>query len=119
MFTSCFSGIRVAQSLVFCIILCPFVLFRSVIPLYVLLRFTNSDYPFGIFKLFTKSRGLRHKSTLLIEVYVPRRESEQSYICVRGIERSYICVRGIERSYICNRVIERSYMYICVSGIER
>jgi hypothetical protein len=31
---------------------CPFVLFLSAIVLYVLLRYTDSDYPFGIFKLF-------------------------------------------------------------------
>jgi len=31
---------------------CPFVLFLLAIVLSVLLRFTDSDYPFGIFKLF-------------------------------------------------------------------
>jgi hypothetical protein len=31
---------------------CPFVLFLLVIVLSVLLRYTDSDYPFGIFKLF-------------------------------------------------------------------
>ena len=34
------------------IIVCPFVLFILVIVLSVLLRYTDSDYPFGIFKLF-------------------------------------------------------------------
>ena len=33
------------------IVVCPFVLFRLVIVLSVF-RFTDSDYPFGIFKLF-------------------------------------------------------------------
>ena len=32
--------------------LCPFVLFILAIVLSVLLRYTDSDYPFGIFKLF-------------------------------------------------------------------
>ena len=31
---------------------CPFVLFLLAIVLYVLLPYTDSDYPFGIFKLF-------------------------------------------------------------------
>ena len=49
-----FSGVRVARFLVFCVELCrsfpiPFLL---VIVLSVPLRFTVSDYPFGIFKLF-------------------------------------------------------------------
>jgi hypothetical protein len=34
------------------IVVCPFVLFILVIVLSVLLRYTDSDYPFGIFKLF-------------------------------------------------------------------
>ena len=33
------------------IVVCPFVLFRLSIVLSVFLRFTDSDYPFGIFKL--------------------------------------------------------------------
>jgi len=33
------------------IVVCPFVLFLLAIVLSVLLRFTNSDYPSGIFKL--------------------------------------------------------------------
>ena len=33
------------------IVVCPFVLFLLVIVLSVLLRYTDSDYPFGIFKL--------------------------------------------------------------------
>ena len=50
-FTTGFSGVRVAWIFVFyvafCTIFCLFVFFLS-----VLLRFTDSDYPFGIFKLF-------------------------------------------------------------------
>ena len=33
------------------IVVCPFVLFLSAIGLSVLLRYADSDYPFGIFKL--------------------------------------------------------------------
>ena len=36
------------------IVVCPFVLFRLAIVLSALRRYTNSDCPFGIFKLFTK-----------------------------------------------------------------
>jgi hypothetical protein len=49
-----FSGVRVARSLVLCVVLCIFLLllFLLVIVLSVCLRFTDSDYPFGIIKLF-------------------------------------------------------------------
>jgi hypothetical protein len=49
-------GLRVARSLVFCLMFCRsfchFVPFLLAIVLSVLLRFTVSAYPFGIFKLF-------------------------------------------------------------------
>ena len=47
-----FSGVRVARSLVFCVEFCRslFVLFS--IALSVLLRFTDSEYPFGILMFF-------------------------------------------------------------------
>jgi hypothetical protein len=47
------SGVRVTRSLVFCVMFCRslFVLFLLAIVLSVL-RFTDSDYPFGVFKLF-------------------------------------------------------------------
>jgi hypothetical protein len=45
-----FSGVRVARSLVFIIML--FVLFLLAIVLSVLLRFTDSSYSFDIFRLF-------------------------------------------------------------------
>jgi hypothetical protein len=50
-----FSGVRVARSLVFCVVFCRslFVLFLLAIVLSIH-RCTNYDYPFGIFKLFSK-----------------------------------------------------------------
>ena len=53
-FTPIFSGVRVTRSLVLCVCLsfCSFVLFLLAIVLSVLLEFMDSDYPFGIFKLF-------------------------------------------------------------------
>ena len=51
-----FSGVRVTRYLllyyILQIVVCPFVLFLLAIVLFVLLRFTDSDYPFDIFKLF-------------------------------------------------------------------
>ena len=51
-----FSGVRATRSLVLCVcfvdVVCPFVLFLLAIALSVLLRYTDSDHPFGIFKLF-------------------------------------------------------------------
>ena len=48
-----FSGVRVTRSLVLyvCFVDRPFVLFLLAIVLSVLLQYTDSDYPFGIFKL--------------------------------------------------------------------
>jgi len=50
-----FSGVRVARSLVFCVVFCKslFILFLLAIVLSVLItRITDSGYPFCIFKLF-------------------------------------------------------------------
>jgi len=63
-----FSGVRVVQSLVFCVVFCRslFVLlyfFHLAIVLYVLHRFMDSDYPFDIFRLFLL---VRHTRTWLI-----------------------------------------------------
>jgi hypothetical protein len=50
-----FSGVRVARSLAICVVFCSplfvcyVVLFRLAFVLSVLLRYTTSDYPFGIF----------------------------------------------------------------------
>ena len=44
-----FGGVRVARSLVFCVMFCRS--FLLVIVLSILLRFTASDYPFGILDL--------------------------------------------------------------------
>ena len=49
-FTSVYSGVRVTLSLALCVMFCNSVV---IFPLYVL-RFTDSDYPFAIFKLFFK-----------------------------------------------------------------
>jgi len=48
-----FSALRVAQSLVFCVVFCRSMIVLSIfaIVLSVILRFTASDYPFGIFNL--------------------------------------------------------------------
>ena len=49
-----FNGVRVTRSLVLCVCFVnrPFVLFLLAIVLFVLLRYADSNYPFGIFKLF-------------------------------------------------------------------
>ena len=66
-FTLVFCGVRVTRSLVFSAIFCRslFVLFLLAIALSVL-RFADSDYPFGIFKLFytesTAKKNIRKKS---------------------------------------------------------
>jgi uncharacterized membrane protein len=56
---SIFSGVRITRSLVLCVMFCRllFVLlsfFLLAIVLSVLFRFTDSDYPFSVFKLILK-----------------------------------------------------------------
>ena len=47
------------------IVVCPFVYFLLAIVLSLLLRYTDSDYPFGIFKLFLdKDLALHRKLTI-------------------------------------------------------
>ena len=61
-FAPVFSDVRVAQSLVFCVVFvdhCLFVCSHLVIVLYVL-RFTDSYYSLGIFKLFMLMRNCIH-----------------------------------------------------------
>ena len=50
-----FNGVRVTLSLVLCVMCCRslVVLFPWTIVLSALLRFMDSEYPFGIFKLFS------------------------------------------------------------------
>jgi len=54
MLISCFSGVRVARSLVFRVMFCRSLFVLLSVVLSVLLRFTTSDYPFSIFKLFVQ-----------------------------------------------------------------
>ena len=60
-----FSVVRVVRSLVFCIMFCRslFVLlsFFVAIVLYVILRYTDSDDPFGIFKFFATGSTFPHR----------------------------------------------------------
>jgi hypothetical protein len=53
--TTIFSGVRVARSLVFCVMICRSLFVLSVIVLSIL-RFTDSEYTFGIFKLHLMKR---------------------------------------------------------------
>ena len=48
-----FSGVWVAWSLAFCVVCHKSLFFHLAIVLSVILRFTDSDYSFGIFKLFS------------------------------------------------------------------
>ena len=65
----------VARSLVLCVMFCRllFVLFLLAIVLSVLHRYTDSDYPFGIFKLFlhtTNVKSLLHVVGMLLDAYL-------------------------------------------------
>ena len=59
------NGVHVAQSLVFCVVYCRSlnIFFLLAIVLSVLLRFTDSDSPFSIFKLFLFAIMLYYRYT--------------------------------------------------------
>ena len=63
-FTQVFCVVRVAQSLVFCVLFCgslfTYQVFLLSLELSALRRFTDSDHPFGIFIFFLLSRNIRH-----------------------------------------------------------
>jgi hypothetical protein len=50
------------------IVVCPFVLFLLIIVLSVLLRYMDSDYPFGIFKLFLLLIAMHHIGGVMVSV---------------------------------------------------
>ena len=54
------SGVLGTIALVVCFVICPFVLFLLAIVLSVLLRYTDYNYPFGIFKLFRSSFNVHY-----------------------------------------------------------
>jgi hypothetical protein len=65
-----FSGVRVTQCLVLyvcfvdrCLSFCTFSFFLAIV-MSVLLRYTDSDYPFGIFKLFLLLGIFSYKSVV-------------------------------------------------------
>jgi len=100
-FTPGFSGVCITRSLVLCVFVdrcLSFYPFLFTIVLSVLLRFTDSDYPFGIFKLFFSLRGKlwAHKPSLLappfIKVSVRSKESERSCIFVLEVSISTIMI---------------------------
>ena len=64
--------------------------------MFSVLRFMDSDYLFGIFKLFLTS-------PLFIEIPVPRGELVVMYMCVRG----HVYVLGV--MYMC----VRAHVYVC------
>ena len=70
-FIPSFNGVRVVRSLVFCVMFCRslFVLFSLTIVLSVL-QFTDSDYPFGFFKLCLQQFLVRTIFVLVRRKYV-------------------------------------------------
>ena len=71
-FTTAFSGIRVAQSLVFCVVFCRslLVFFLLAIALSVFLWFTVSGYPLGILNLSYRCNTWLQYLSLLVTSYL-------------------------------------------------
>ena len=69
------------------IVVCPFVLFLLVIVVSVLHRFTNSDYPFAIFKLFLQFRYIvleryQGNGSQFIKAFISQRSMSNGFIYV-------------------------------------
>ena len=82
-FTPVFSGARVTRTLVLCVYFVDrclsFVLFLLAIVLSVLLRHTDSDYPFGIFKLFLLTFSAAFNNIEIINM------SWSPFLCVQSV----------------------------------
>ena len=84
------SGVRVIRSFVLCvccfqIAVCTFVLFLLAIVLYIRHRYTNYDYPFGIFKLF-----LRKILDIVIQFRRVCVENKYIFLAVETIDQSIL-----------------------------
>ena len=75
---SAFSGVGVARSLVFCVVFCRSLFFLFLAIVFSVLRFTASDYPFGIFNLFSPLSRFS-------EIHQSSQESERSCVCVWAV----------------------------------
>ena len=75
---SVFSGVRVARSLIFCVVFCRSLLLLAIV-LSVLLRFTDSDYRFGFLQT-------NHSFTGVSLIYV-----NHEYYHYRTEDRSSMC----------------------------
>ena len=94
-----FSGVRVTRSLILCVCFVDrclsFVLFLMANVLSVFLRYTDSDYPFSVFKLFNIHKRRRIEiseniSTWIIgRCYYPNIKSQQN---VRTAYRHILCL---------------------------
>jgi len=97
-----FSGVRVTRSLVLsvcfvdrCLSFCPIVRFLLVIVLSFLLRYTDSNYPFGIFKLFyinkRRKNGISENisTSTMGRCYYPNIKSQQN---VRTAYHRILCL---------------------------
>jgi len=70
-----FSALRVAQSLVFCVVFCRSMIVLSIfaIVLSVILRFAASDYPFGIFNLLYRLTLPEHLFQYVLIFYIRKK----------------------------------------------
>ena len=88
---------------------CPVVLFLLAIVLSVL-RYTDSDYPFGIFKFFLQK--------IIIKVPVQSQEYERSCMYVRGIDVC-LCFYGFLVDFLeisHSVVLLAVYILLCIHG---
>ena len=108
------SGIRVARSLIFCVAVCIslFVLFLLAIVLSALIRYTDSDYPFGIFKLFCHVHIL---FTVCKQLH--RVNSATLTVTIQDLRRLFLCfkkksIKGTNQMLSMQKVISFIYNII-------
>ena len=108
-----FSGVRVTRSLVLYVVF-PFVLFLLAIVFSVLLRYTDSDCPFGIFKLFLSTFVCSDEMFKQRNFFLIRRHSKIISIVMSRREINDIILREIPKfsvfdSHLCNNYIIVTY----------
>jgi hypothetical protein len=77
---------------VFLIVVCPFVLFLPAIVLAVLLQYTDSDFPFGVFKVSSScsASGTRRVNLVTNPVINHERGKDLEVITTSGTYQIYL-----------------------------
>ena len=111
-----FSGVHVTQSLVLCVFCRSlFILFRLDIVLSALLRFMDSDYSFGIFKLLFSDKKNKNKNVyFIIELHVYLIIKDTIFCCWSPWMVSKLILINTSHLLLLQNNINTSKLFNCV-----